>query len=361
MAVELKEFNDEENLKKKLRQKKRIRGILIVVNALLLCYFSYLVVDTIVRYAVEKNRVVNGEIISLNGKSTSKSMALYEKHISEKVDIDDFALYGKYLLTSDTRVEYDDPHYENTVWLVNLLSSPFLVSENLKFTLGEKLDQQIDLFALDEGDYMLCRSFDIAEAKGVCYHYRGEKLTETTVYSFPDANNYRKKITVKGKASSPALIVSVENINLLPRGYYDFVVMGKEEEYPIFDDTDYRVRYVDSLREAYLTNASYALCLTEGESIVSSNYVSLETEKSALIVSDSVYGNLDEDNAVRELGGYVFNAGYGVREEETDSSVASASGEIKATGTEVRNGKMTLKIPKTTSLETLENLLGIHR
>mgnify|MGYP001025727495 CR=1 FL=1 len=361
MAVELKEFNDEENLKKKLRQKKRIRGVLIVINALLLCYFSYLVIDTIVRYAVEKNRVVNSEIIALNGRSSSKSMALYEEHISGKVDVADFALYGKYLLTDDTRVDGENMHYESAVWLVDLLSSPFLVSDSLKFTLGEKLDQQIDLFALDEGDYMLCRSFDIAESKGVCYRFTGEKLTETTVYSFPDADNHRKKITVKGKASSPALIVSVENVNLLPNGYYDFVVMGKEEDYPAFQDSAYRVRYVDTLKEAYLTNASYALCLSEEESIVSSNYVSLETEKSDRIVSSSVYGNLDADNAIRELGGYVFSAGYGVREEDTDASVAAASREIKTTGTEVRNGKMTLRIPKTTALETIENLLSIHR
>ena len=43
-----KEFTKEEALKKKIRQKRRIRGCLIVLNALLLCYFSYLMVDTIV-------------------------------------------------------------------------------------------------------------------------------------------------------------------------------------------------------------------------------------------------------------------------------------------------------------------------
>ena len=35
MATELQEFTQEEALKKKIRQKKRIRGCLIVLNALL--------------------------------------------------------------------------------------------------------------------------------------------------------------------------------------------------------------------------------------------------------------------------------------------------------------------------------------
>ena len=73
MATELKEFTQEEALKKKIRQKRRIRGCLIVLNALLLCYFSYLMVDTIVERVVEKKQEINNEIIQLNGKSSSKS------------------------------------------------------------------------------------------------------------------------------------------------------------------------------------------------------------------------------------------------------------------------------------------------
>ena len=82
MATELKEFTQEEALKKKIRQKRRIRGCLIVLNALLLCYFSYLMVDTIVERVVEKRQEINNEIIQLNGKSSSKSKEIYEKYIS---------------------------------------------------------------------------------------------------------------------------------------------------------------------------------------------------------------------------------------------------------------------------------------
>ena len=100
MATELKEFTQEEALKKKVRQKRRIRGCLIVLNALLLCYFSYLMVDTIVERVVEKKQEINNEIIQLNGKSSSKSKEIYEKYISSSIDVNDFATYGKYFLSS---------------------------------------------------------------------------------------------------------------------------------------------------------------------------------------------------------------------------------------------------------------------
>ena len=44
----VEEFKNEESLNKKIRQKRRIRGVLIIVNALLIAYASYLTVASIV-------------------------------------------------------------------------------------------------------------------------------------------------------------------------------------------------------------------------------------------------------------------------------------------------------------------------
>ena len=44
----VEEFKNEESLNKKIRQKRRIRGVLIIVNALLIAYASYLSVASIV-------------------------------------------------------------------------------------------------------------------------------------------------------------------------------------------------------------------------------------------------------------------------------------------------------------------------
>lgn len=356
MALELKEFSQEEELKRKLRQKKRIRGCLILANALLLAYFSYLLVDTIVKKVSEKQQIINSEIIQLNGKSSSKSKEIYEERISNTIDVNDFAIYGKYLLTSSSRVSYSSLNYKNNIWLVDLLKNPFVIDSSLKYTLGTKLDEQVDLFTLEDGDYMICDSVDTYQSKGVCYHYTGDELLETTIYTFPDENNHRRKITIKGKASSPAIVISVEKINLLPTNHFDFVVIGEKDDFDIFKNTTYQVKYVNTLKEAYLTNASYAISVSENEGIYTSNYVKENTLKPSKI-SSSVYDSLDEDNAIRELGGYVFNAGYGVSIEDTNEKISKASLEIKSTGKEVRNGKYTLVVGKNTTLSQIENII----
>ena len=288
MATDIKQFAEEEEIKRKIRQKKRIRGCLIVVNALLLCYFSYLAISSAVSYFVEENNAINSEIIPLNGKSNSESKKIYEEYIDSKIQVNDFATYGRYLLTSKARVNYNSLNYENSIWLINLLSKPLVVENDLKYTLGEMIDEQLDLFSLEQGDYMICKDFTVGTNKGVCYHYTGESLLETTVYSFPDENNHRKKITIKGKESSPALIISVETINLLPSGNYDFVIIGNKNEFNPFEGTNLQVKYVTTLQEAYLTNASYALNVIEGSQIYSSNYVSLNTDKPNLITTNGV-------------------------------------------------------------------------
>ena len=68
MALELKEFSQEEELKRKLRQKKRIRGCLILANALLLAYFSFLLVDTIVKKVSEKQQIINRKRVKYQQK-----------------------------------------------------------------------------------------------------------------------------------------------------------------------------------------------------------------------------------------------------------------------------------------------------
>ena len=211
MVTQLNEFKEEEKLLKKLRQKKRIRGCLIIANALLLSYFSYLVVDSIVKTikeknpedtnvekkeeledgivvktVKEKNQILTNEIIQLNGFSLSKTKETYNRHISSSIDVNDFATYGKYLLTSEYRVDYANFKFEDSVRLVNLISEPFVVDNDLRYTLGDKINNQIDLFSLNSGDYMLCKDANLIDDKFVCYHYTGMNLLETTIYSFPD-------------------------------------------------------------------------------------------------------------------------------------------------------------------------------
>ncbi len=371
MASTVEELQLEEETKKKIRQKKRVRGVLVAVNLLLVSYFGYLAVAGIVEAVQSSINASESDTLLLQGKNKSDSLALYEAHLENKgVDIADFATYGKYLLTSQSRVTSTNINYSSEVVLSDISSNPYTfrkVENTYKGSaaLGDKLNEQVDLFKLDAGDYVLYDSISDGNQKGTAYHYTGENLRSETLYSFPNIEGYRKKITLKGKASSPAFLVSVERVSYLPTDYYDLVVIGDHTSYTTLDTLEsnhYKIKYVSSLKEAYLTSSSYCLNVVEGDQVTSSQYVNLEgTNPSTSITSSGIYNSLDSDNAIRELGGYIFNAGYGVTSEETSEDIASSSLEIKNVIKDSHVGKFTLTVGNEVPLETIKNLLEISK
>ena len=90
----LEELKEEELLNKKIRQKRRIRGVLIIVNALLIAYAGYLGVTSIVDAVKNNQEKEEGEIITLLDNSPSKSLELYNEYITGKVEMVDIATYG---------------------------------------------------------------------------------------------------------------------------------------------------------------------------------------------------------------------------------------------------------------------------
>ena len=368
MAETVEELKLEEETKKKIRQKKRVRGVLVIANLLLVSYFGYLAVAGIVNAVQSNVNAAESDTLLLTNKNKSESLALYEAHLEENnVGVSDFATYGKYLMTSASRVTVNSVNYSNEVLLSNISSSPYVFRTANNYyhgdtALGTKLDEQIDLFKLTVGDYVLYDTFSDATTKGVAYHYTGESLRSETIYSFPDSEGYRNKITIKGKASSPALLVNVERVSYLPINYYDLVVIGDESTYSVVSpltSQHFSIKYVTSIKEAYTVHSSYCLNITEGSDVVSSNYVSLTTTKSSSITSSGIYNTLDSDNAIRELGGYIFNAGYGVTASETSEDIASISLAIKNVITDSHIGKFTLTVGNEVTLETIKTLLGI--
>ena len=90
----LEELKNEELLNKKIRQKRRIRGVLIIVNALLIAYASYLSVVSIIDLVKENKEKDQGDVITLLDKSVDQSLELYDEYISNKVDVVDVADNG---------------------------------------------------------------------------------------------------------------------------------------------------------------------------------------------------------------------------------------------------------------------------
>lgn len=349
----LEELKNEELLNKKIRQKRRIRGVLIIVNALLIAYASYLSVVSIIDLVKENKEKDQGDVITLLDKTVDQSLELYDEYISNKVDVVDVAIYGNYLLTSSSRVTHNSFESQGAVTLVKVVGegSPNFNEPKLTYTLNNCISSQIDLFSLEQGDYLICKDYDVTKPniKNV-YHYTGEEMLKETIYSLPESDGTRKKIEIKGKNSSPALVISVTNVSACPESYHDFIILNQLQEENLEPSwikdlkDNYKVKVVNDLVDAYKEDATYCISLVEGTSLIKSNYVESELfTSSSLITSESLEG-LDSNNEIRELGGYLFNAGYGASKEEVGESISQASIAIKNNILSTKKGKLTVVV-----------------
>ena len=363
----VEEFKNEESLNKKIRQKRRIRGVLIIVNALLIAYASYLSVTSIVDVIKNTQEKEEGNVITLLDKSVNKSLQLYDKYITDKVDVCDVATYGNYLLFSDSRVTPTSFVNSGNVTLFRVVEdNPSFSEPNLVYTLNKNIDSQINLFNLDEGDYLIYSNFDITASNiRNAYHYTGSDMFTETLYSLPSKDGSRTKITIKGKDSSPALVISVTNVSACPEEYYDFVLLNNTttlaSEYEWVNELSkiYKIKEVNSLVDAYKTDAGFAISLEEGTEILTTNYLSGNYTSSELITSGPLT-NMDINNSIRELGGYLFNAGYGVSVSESSESISSSSIAIKNNLSSSHKGKMTIvignEVEKEVALQTIKEV-----
>ena len=350
----LEELKEEELLNKKIRQKRRIRGVLIIVNALLIAYAGYLTVASIVDAVKNNQEREQGEIITLLDKSPADSLELYNEYVNSKYSIVDVATYGKYLLVSSSRVTPTSFMNKGTATLFKVVeNNPTFNEPNLVYNLNENINSQIDLFSLAEGDYLIYSNFDVSKPNiRNAYHYTGITLFEETLYSLPLEDGTRTKITIKGKESSPALVVSVTNVSAAPETYYDFVVLNTattKTDIPSWVeelDKDYSIKYVDNLVDAYKTYAPYAINLIDGEELIITNYINTTNGTKSSVIGSGALEGLDTNNSIRELGGYVFNAGYGIGTDGSElmNSISQASIAIKNNLEETHRGKMTVVV-----------------
>lgn len=360
----LEELKEEELLNKKIRQKRRIRGVLIIVNALLIAYAGYLGVTSIVDAVKNNQEKEEGEIITLLDNSPSKSLELYNEYITGKVEIVDIATYGKYLLFSPSRVTPTSFINSGTATLFKVVeNNPSFNEPDLVYTLNSNINSQIDLFSLEQGDYLIYSNFDVSNASvRVAYHYTGTDLFEETIYSLPHEDGTRTKITIKGKASSPAIVVSVTDVAACPEEYYDFVILddssNEDKELKWIDSLSktYKVKEVSSLVEAYKIDASFVVNIEDSNLMYTTHYFGSDSIENGTIDNGPLKG-LDTNNAIRELGGYLFNAGYGVSKEDSNESISSSSIAIKNNLLSTHKGKMTLVIGNQVDEETAYNTI----
>lgn len=363
MVEEITNPVDEEKLLQKVRSKKRVRGLLIGINALLACYLIFEIVMKVKDYVTSLND--NSEIISLNGNSKNESLKIYDTYLLKDEnnqyitsDAYDLGIYGGYLHLSPYQMKNGQYHSFNTTSMINV-SNQVQASLNLE-TNRLYLNTGINLSLLEKGDYLFFSDY-ITEnnfsSKHKAIKFRSEQGMEKTIYTLPNENKVRKKITLKSKDSSPSLVVSVNEINSLPKEYYDYVFIGEEEKIDTYlkqnaVDSDLKIYKTNSLLEAFKVKANYCLILNDCEDVIVPSQIQVKDSLNDLVknndelVLNETYSFKEYFN---ELGGNLTNSG------SCQEGIASSFiTKPYLQGYDI--GKLTISIPMNVSLTDIKKL-----
>ncbi len=356
-------LNDEEEMrdfKRRVRQKKRIRGFLIVVNAIVLAYLLYSIGDMVFSFATTYFTEKDGDIILIRNKNEEESKAIYDKYIDKVVVANDYGIYGNYLHLNEHHIENKYfTSFERLVF-VKVSDDTEYESKHDMILDGQFLDRGYDLSALSEGDYIVSvykkNETYKTEEKQKIVKLASSSPIERTIFTLPDQDGIRKKITIKNKITSPCMVVSVKEVTKLDDDYYDLVVIGANDKLDQLQDSALHIKKCDKengLTCAYKTKASYAIVLDENrETPLQSYYLSPSSnfEADQVLDGNHALSGYDADEYIRELGGSILKAGYCIDD-------VSHSCEVTPDISLNDFGKMTYRVGDEITLEEIKSIL----
>lgn len=323
--------DEEENkLKIRLKSQRHVRALLIVVNLLLVFYIIYFVGDLV----VEKVNNKDSDIVSLDNLSRGKSKNRYEELMNNRQKIiGDYMVYGTSLHLSEEKFALPNYTPMSNIYFLRTSDGALINTE-----IDAEVNEGIDLKVLEEGDYLLAMGTGIE--KEVIKIVIGKEKYEETIYSLPLYQNsrLRKKISLYAYPHNPAFVIKVRDVYEIDKDYYDLVVQGNEEYRQSFIDTikndnklsklNLKIKEIDedkTLLNAYVTQASTAIELVNNETSFISNsyYVKSDFTKDDIFVDGTLKG-YDQNDFIRELGGYGFQSGS--RQKEIESSFEVVQG-----------------------------------
>ncbi len=229
-------ITDEQELEfqRKISAKRRFRGLLIVVNLVLASYLIYAVGTSIYELITDTNK--SKDMVTLCGKSETKSQAIYDKYVKDTVN-GDFAVYGDQLhLTTENYSIGGNINFEN-VHLVNVCSTGNATEAKHHYQEhGDYLNKGISLFKdnssqvqreLSEGDYIFYKDYHMGSTvDGVAIKVDAREKIEQVFYSKPIEGEKRIKTTILAYPKNPALVMKVEKVNANVENYFDAVIAG---------------------------------------------------------------------------------------------------------------------------------------
>ncbi len=317
MAELITEVSDEE-LVTKLRAKRRIRGLLIVINFVLFGYLAFNIGSSIVDL-VEASKRVDG-LVSLKDKSPKESLEIYKEYIKSDDDVigGDFAIYGDNILLTKNNFDIENIDVYQNVQLAKIQENKSDLKKDIslsytsidnKFTTGVNLFNDVMGNKLQPGDYFFyIDSTDINNMGKILKVNNGLEMKYVN-YSLPNEEGERVKSTIYAYKDNPALIMNIEYVYSLPDDYVDVLVIGNQEHYQLINDKiapNAKVRYEENVsdEEAYLSNARTIIKIIDDDKTnVDSDII---YSYSAV---DSDYSNKD-NSFVLAMAGYANSKGY---------------------------------------------------
>lgn len=362
MIEEVKTPEVEEDVVRKAKSKKRVRGLLIVINALLASYLVFEITSKII-HSVNNYINADGDIVLLDDKNAEESMEVYNKYVlkDEVSSVYDYGIYGYSLHLSSSRIDEVPFSSFDALAIRNISSSQSFNSNMNKVIERNYLNGGIDLSSLEVGEHLVLDTILTADSQHLAHKgvkVRSENGLNKTLYTLPDAQNQRKKIRVRSKETSPCLVISVDMVPSIPSDYYDIVLYGEEtltSAYKANIPANVKVFTTNSLKDAYKVNASICLALDDTlEKPLVSQYV----KGDELFIHDESYGgnsliaSQDKNKIIRELGGYLTKAGMRIKDIEETFEVAPSLGDHD-------NGKFVSVIPSTVTYQDIINIMEL--
>lgn len=290
--------------------------------------------------------------LCLTGKSYSESKTIYDsfgtadRTITNQLTIKDYAFVGDQLFFSQSKISPSLLTAANTAKIIGTGYTDIALydlTDDVALMATSRTDFANGRFAIDcssltEGDYLLypLSALTTGSGKSAIYPFsiNTDESIRKTVYTLPDKDGKRKRITIKDNAVSPYTLLTVKEAgSVLPDNVYDAVLLNQQfvnnanigasdtmavtEMTRIADAINlqsiYAIKVVDSISTANSVNANASIVL----STATANSLSVYNPKTitgfttSLLGSTSSLSGYDAVPEVRELTGYLDCAGIG--------------------------------------------------
>lgn len=306
---------EEEELTRRLKSKRRIRGLLIVINFLLLGYLVFCIGNSVLDI-IESSKRVDG-IVALTDRNQKDSLEIYRQYVNEDNTINcDFAIYGDEIIFTKNHFSNKNLEYFDYVQLMKIETNKkdAIKDISLLYEFKENSYHGNSLFynslnsKLAKGDYLFFVESESISNMGKVLKVDNGLDMKYVMYSFPNEQGQRVKATLYAYSRNPALVLNIDYVTDLPENYIDVAIIGENAQYEIIKDkfNGLKVQQYATLseEEAFALNTNYIVKIIDDDLENPDNIVYAHN----LFTSNQDF-KLKDDEFIYAMSGYANSEG----------------------------------------------------